>query len=221
MRAGGLRRAQAGRPAGAATSSTPISSRARRRPGCRTARSGSCPSPPRRLSPCCRCRTIAQPPPRLAAMTWGAEDLSAALGAATNRDEDGEFLFTYKIVRSLVPDRGEGGGRATASRRCTPISATRRPRTRRARGPARGLHRHARDPSGSGRDDQRRLHAVRRRRRACQAASSLRSRAAPVSPRSTARCSTSRISSRRSMCWRWPTRSSSEAIARQCARRAP
>jgi citrate lyase subunit beta/citryl-CoA lyase len=41
------------------------------------------------------------PPPRLAAMTWGAEDLSAALGAATNRDESGEFLLTYKIVRSL------------------------------------------------------------------------------------------------------------------------
>ncbi|HWA91747.1 MAG TPA: CoA ester lyase [Rhizomicrobium sp.] len=41
------------------------------------------------------------PPPRLAAMTWGAEDLSAALGAAGNRDADGEFLFTYKVVRSL------------------------------------------------------------------------------------------------------------------------
>jgi citrate lyase subunit beta/citryl-CoA lyase len=41
------------------------------------------------------------PPPRLAALTWGAEDLSAALGAATNRDEAGEFLLTYKIVRSL------------------------------------------------------------------------------------------------------------------------
>jgi len=41
------------------------------------------------------------PPPRLAAMTWGAEDLSAGLGAATNRDESGEFLLTYKFVRSL------------------------------------------------------------------------------------------------------------------------
>jgi citrate lyase subunit beta / citryl-CoA lyase len=40
-------------------------------------------------------------PPRLAAMTWGAEDLSAALGAAGNRGEDGEFLFTYRVVRSL------------------------------------------------------------------------------------------------------------------------
>ncbi|HEY1630225.1 MAG TPA: CoA ester lyase [Rhizomicrobium sp.] len=40
-------------------------------------------------------------PPRLAALTWGAEDLSAALGAASNRDESGAFFLTYKIVRSL------------------------------------------------------------------------------------------------------------------------
>jgi len=41
------------------------------------------------------------PPPRLAALTWGAEDLSAALGAATSRDGAGELLLTYKVVRSL------------------------------------------------------------------------------------------------------------------------
>ena len=42
------------------------------------------------------------PPPRLAALTWGAEDLSAALGASTNREADGEFAFTYRTVRSLA-----------------------------------------------------------------------------------------------------------------------
>ncbi len=42
------------------------------------------------------------PPPRLAAMSWGAEDLSAALGAAMNRDERGEFLFVHKMVRAMV-----------------------------------------------------------------------------------------------------------------------
>ena len=41
------------------------------------------------------------PPPRLCALTWGAEDLAAGLGAAANRDDKGEFLFTYKVVRSL------------------------------------------------------------------------------------------------------------------------
>ena len=42
------------------------------------------------------------PPPRLAALTWGAEDLSAALGAATNRETDGALTFTYRMVRSLA-----------------------------------------------------------------------------------------------------------------------
>jgi citrate lyase subunit beta/citryl-CoA lyase len=38
---------------------------------------------------------------RLAALTWGAEDLSTALGASTNRLPDGEYEFTYKLARSL------------------------------------------------------------------------------------------------------------------------
>jgi citrate lyase subunit beta / citryl-CoA lyase len=38
---------------------------------------------------------------RLWGLTWGAEDLSAALGASTNRDEDGQLEFTYKMARSL------------------------------------------------------------------------------------------------------------------------
>ncbi|TWG92068.1 citrate lyase subunit beta/citryl-CoA lyase [Mesorhizobium sp. J18] len=38
--------------------------------------------------------------PRLAAMTWGAEDLSTALGATTNRGADGNWGFTYRMVRS-------------------------------------------------------------------------------------------------------------------------
>ncbi len=38
---------------------------------------------------------------RLWGMTWGAEDLSAALGASTNRDESGELEFTYRLARSM------------------------------------------------------------------------------------------------------------------------
>jgi citrate lyase subunit beta/citryl-CoA lyase len=37
----------------------------------------------------------------LAAMSWGAEDLSAALGASSKLDADGELAFTYKLARSL------------------------------------------------------------------------------------------------------------------------
>ncbi len=39
--------------------------------------------------------------PRLAAMTWGAEDLAAAVGASRNTDTDGRYLFTYELARSL------------------------------------------------------------------------------------------------------------------------
>ncbi len=37
----------------------------------------------------------------LAAMSWGAEDLSAALGASSKYDESGELSFTYRMARSL------------------------------------------------------------------------------------------------------------------------
>ncbi len=38
---------------------------------------------------------------RLLGLSWGAEDLSAALGAATNRDEEGNWLPTYEMARSM------------------------------------------------------------------------------------------------------------------------
>jgi citrate lyase subunit beta/citryl-CoA lyase len=37
----------------------------------------------------------------LVAMSWGAEDLSAALGASSKYDEAGELAFTYRLARSL------------------------------------------------------------------------------------------------------------------------
>jgi citrate lyase subunit beta / citryl-CoA lyase len=37
----------------------------------------------------------------LAAMSWGAEDLSAALGASSKYDANGELSFTYRLARSL------------------------------------------------------------------------------------------------------------------------
>jgi citrate lyase subunit beta/citryl-CoA lyase len=38
---------------------------------------------------------------RLKGLTWGAEDLSAELGAEANRDHDGHFLAPYQLARSL------------------------------------------------------------------------------------------------------------------------
>src|SRR5215813_2278013 len=38
---------------------------------------------------------------RLEGLTWGAEDLSAELGAEANRDGDGRFLDPYRLARTL------------------------------------------------------------------------------------------------------------------------
>jgi len=38
---------------------------------------------------------------RLAGLTWGAEDLPAAIGAATSREPDGRFTAPYEIARAL------------------------------------------------------------------------------------------------------------------------
>jgi citrate lyase subunit beta/citryl-CoA lyase len=40
--------------------------------------------------------------PRLAGLTWGAEDLATALGASTNLDETGRWALTFRMVRSLT-----------------------------------------------------------------------------------------------------------------------
>ncbi|WP_404401974.1 HpcH/HpaI aldolase/citrate lyase family protein [Pelagibacterium halotolerans] len=45
--------------------------------------------------------TFDQVAERLAGITWGAEDLSAAVGAATAREADGRFTPPYEMVRSL------------------------------------------------------------------------------------------------------------------------
>ncbi len=39
--------------------------------------------------------------PRLAGLTWGAEDLSAAVGASASRGDDGNWLPPYQLARSL------------------------------------------------------------------------------------------------------------------------
>ena len=39
--------------------------------------------------------------PRLAAVTWGAEDLSAAIGAISNREEDGTLSPLYTLANSM------------------------------------------------------------------------------------------------------------------------
>lgn len=45
--------------------------------------------------------TYAGSTPRLSGITWGAEDLSAALGASTKESAPGTYAFTYEMARSL------------------------------------------------------------------------------------------------------------------------
>jgi citrate lyase subunit beta / citryl-CoA lyase len=39
---------------------------------------------------------------RLCGLTWGAEDLPAAIGASTSREQDGRYTAPYEVARSLL-----------------------------------------------------------------------------------------------------------------------
>jgi citrate lyase subunit beta/citryl-CoA lyase len=46
--------------------------------------------------------TYSAPCPRLAGLTWGAEDLSAAIGAMATRDGDGRYTDVFRLARTLT-----------------------------------------------------------------------------------------------------------------------
>jgi citrate lyase subunit beta/citryl-CoA lyase len=46
--------------------------------------------------------TFGEPHPRLAGVTWGAEDLSADVGARTARDENGRYTDVFRLARTLT-----------------------------------------------------------------------------------------------------------------------
>ncbi len=68
--------------------------------------------------------TYAPAHPRLAALTWGGEDLAAALGATENR-EAGGWTFPYQVVRAQCLFAA-AAAEVTPSTRSTPTSATRK-----------------------------------------------------------------------------------------------
>jgi citrate lyase subunit beta / citryl-CoA lyase len=49
-----------------------------------------------------RLSEYAQVADSLVGLTWGAEDLPAAIGAATSREADGRYTAPYEVVRALV-----------------------------------------------------------------------------------------------------------------------
>ena len=65
------------------------------------------------------------PSKRHVAMTWGAEDLSAALGALTNKEPDGSWTFPYQVARAqCLFAAGAAGAVATTSGAMDGASAT-------------------------------------------------------------------------------------------------
>lgn len=48
--------------------------------------------------------------PRLAGITWGAEDIAAALGASTNRGPDGEYDTVYQLACALCLSGAHAAG---------------------------------------------------------------------------------------------------------------
>jgi citrate lyase subunit beta / citryl-CoA lyase len=55
-------------------------------------------------------QSFSAPLARLCAVTWGAEDLSAAIGAVANRDEDGSYSPLYTLAGSLCLCAGAAAG---------------------------------------------------------------------------------------------------------------
>ena len=49
---------------------------------------------------------------RLLGLTWGAEDLPAAIGAATSREEDGGYTEPYRVARALTLFAAHAAGTA-------------------------------------------------------------------------------------------------------------
>lgn len=57
--------------------------------------------------------TYLQTSERLAAVTWGAEDLSAAIGARTTRDENGVYTDVFRYARTITILAGSAAGVAS------------------------------------------------------------------------------------------------------------
>ena len=88
---------------------------------------------------------------RLAALTWGAEDLSADLGAETNRLEDGTYTDPYRLARSLTLFAASAAQVDAIDTVFTNFRDDEGFRAECLAGAARRLHRQDGDPPGAGR----------------------------------------------------------------------
>jgi citrate lyase subunit beta/citryl-CoA lyase len=142
-------------------------------------------------------------PARLIGLNWGAEDLSAAIGASTNLDVSGQWALTYRWARSAVLLAAKAAGvqaidTVYVNYKDTEACARRAaPRRRKASTAASRS-----TPTRSGQSTK--LSRPRRRTWRWPSASWRPSTRPAASGRwaLTARCSTSRTSSARAMSWR-------------------
>ena len=141
----------------------------RPRTGCPTAASPSLPDQsPKRPPACWRAASYAGASQRLAGLTWGAEDLSAAVGARATRDEHGRYTDVFRLARAmtiLAAAAAEVAAIDTVFPNFRDMDGFRREcvggRTRR-------VYRQDGDPSRAGTGHQRGLHAFTRSGRACE-----------------------------------------------------
>ena len=79
----------------------PVSMRSRRKAASNRSASGSCRSPWRHPKRSSRWAAAGRCGLRLYGLTWGAEDLSAAIGATGNKRPDGSWTQPFQLARSL------------------------------------------------------------------------------------------------------------------------
>ena len=128
---------------------------------------------PRRRSRCCSCTPTSASSTRLEGLTWGAEDLSAVLGARTNREDDGRaWTSPYRLARDLCLFTAAAADAQPIDTVFVNFRDEEGLRQECARGRARRLHRQDGDPPQPGGGHQRGLHAERRRRSRCRRRSS-------------------------------------------------
>ena len=104
--------------------------------------------------------------PRLAGLTWGAEDLSAAIGARATRDERGRYTDVFRYARTVTILAASAAEIAAIDTVFVNFRDTDGLRSRMPRSRARRLYREDGDPPGAGSGNQRSLHALRRSGRA-------------------------------------------------------
>ena len=103
--------------------------------------------------------------PRIDALTWGAEDLSAAIGARRNRDADGRYLPLFEHARTMTMLAAAAAGVQPLDTVWVDVTDPEGLRARQRGERVDGLHRQDQHPPQPDRRDQRGVHPLGGRHR--------------------------------------------------------